>query len=109
LQILDLRGLSTGEAEAELSALHRDSFGHTKWNTKDYEALVRTGLRVVVDRDVRPDGFTSETRNALEDQDRKNFGLHPKYGFRTLWFHCVAPSGMMFVVAPTKARLYPYR
>ncbi len=103
IQILDLRGLSFDEAETELEALHRDSFGHPKWDAKSVQNI---GLRIVIEWHAGRDGFKSEEPHPLEDQSDRYHGLNPKYGFAPIWALMIDGGtgdqncGMMYVVRP---------
>ena len=103
IQILDLRGLSFDEAETELEALHRDSFGHPKWDAKSVQNI---GLRIVIEWRAGLDGFKSEEPHPLETRDNTYHGLNRKYGFKSIWAIMIDGGaddqnhGMMYVVRP---------
>jgi hypothetical protein len=101
VQILDLQGLTIEEAKEQLEGLHRDSFGHPKWDT-DKKNLSELGLRIVIDWIGDGDGQGYKTRHPLEDPADYAYALHPKYGFEPLWFCTVRERGMMYVVKPMK-------
>ncbi len=99
IQILDLRGLSFDEAEAELEALHRDSFGHPKWDAKNVQNI---GLRIVIEWRAGLDGFKSQKPHSLENRENTYHGLNRKYGFESIWAIMIDDQnrGMMYVVRP---------
>lgn len=97
LQILDLRGASFEEAEAELEALHEDTVDLERWKLPRKKPIAE-GIRIIIDWVGSEEG--AKGRHPLERED--GYALHPKYGFEVLWACTIRERGMMYVVAPVK-------
>lgn len=107
VRVVDLQGLSFEECEEQLELLWDDYHGHPMWDEprrEEGDGRPEIGLRIVVYWERDADGFR-RGNHPLEDPSPANYGLHPKYGFETIWFCSVYDHGLMYIVRPVKKRL----